>query len=101
MPTIRRSWVRDAPSHGCLADPAANLVLPGRAHSAIRCTLAGRYPPQSPQMEQYCRETGPLITVDDVDRTPDATLMRMPNFGRKTLIEMRAEIDRYLKRAPQ
>lgn len=95
MSIIRRSWVRDAPPHGRPDDPAANLVLPGRAHNAIRCTLSGRYPPQSPDLERYRRDSGPIITVADVDRMGDATLMRMPNFGRKTLGEMRCEIDRY------
>lgn len=98
MPTIRRSWVREAPAHGGREDPAANLVLPGRAHSAIRCTLPGRYPPSSPAVAEWCRETGPVITVADVEGTPDATLLRMPNFGKKSLRELRAEVDRYLGR---
>ena len=40
----------------------------------------------------------PIITVGDVDRTPDDTLARTPNFGGKSLRAMRAEIDRYLRR---
>ncbi len=98
MPTIIKTWNRDAPKHGGLDDPAANLALPVRAHNAIRNTLTGSYPHGIPDLPPYLRDDGPVITVGDVDRTSDATLARTPNFGGKSLRALRAEIDRYLRR---
>ena len=98
MPTVIKTWNRDAPEHGGPEDPAANLALPVRAHNAIRNTLSGSYPHRIPNISPYMREEGPIITVGDVDRLPDVTLKRTPNFGGKSLRALRVEIDRYLRR---
>ena len=98
MPTIIKTWNRDAPEHGGPDDPAANLALPVRAHNAIRNTLSGSYPHGIPDLSPYLKDDRPAITVGDVDRLPDETLARTPNFGGKSLRALRAEIDRYLRR---
>jgi hypothetical protein len=47
-----------------------------------------------------CLNNAYIKTIDQLDIIPDAILLKIPNMGRRSIKALRAEVDRYLNRAP-
>jgi hypothetical protein len=86
MPTIKKPRDRNAPEHGTEADSIDNLVLQDRAHGGLRAALFN------------AGIAGAEATIAAARRMTNDQIMRSPNVGRKSVRDIRAEIDRYLGR---
>jgi hypothetical protein len=84
MPTIKKPVRHNAPEHGTEADSIDNLVLQDRAHGGLRAALFN------------AGIAGEAATIAAAMAIGDDQIMRSPNVGRKSVRDIRAEIDRYL-----
>lgn len=86
MPTIKKPRNISAPEHGTEADSVDNLILSHRGQGGLRAALIN------------AGITGDAATVGAAKGLSGILIMRSPNVGRATVREIRAEIERYLKR---
>lgn len=82
MSTVKKA--RNPPEHGVEADSIDNLVLQDRAHGGLRAALLN------------AGIAGQDATIAAARRLTDDQIMRSPNVGRKSVRDIRTEIDRYL-----
>jgi hypothetical protein len=87
MPTIKRPRNRNAPATGTEVDSIDNLVLQNRAYQGLRSAL----------FNTGVKTDGDM-TIAAASAVSDDHIMRNPNTGRKSLRDIRTEIDRYLGR---
>ena len=85
VPTIRRPMNRNAPVTGSDADTIDNLVLQHRAYFGLRCAFENAGVTDTAEM-----------TITAAKDMSDHEIMRTPNTGRKSVRDIRAEIERYL-----
>lgn len=81
MPTIKKPRNRNAPEHSTGADSVDNLLLQDRAHGGLRAALFN------------AGVTGAEVTITAARQLTDNQIMRSPNVGRKSVRDIRAEIE--------
>ena len=87
MPTIKRPRNPYAPQNGTESDSINNLVLQNRAYQGLKSALFNAGITSDEHM-----------TIAAAELVSDYDIMRSPNTGRKSIRDIRHEIERYLGR---